>query len=77
MFSKTIKYNNFAQGFTTLDMEMCQLLAIEQLLLIKKRPLPPLLHNKEGFFPFSSKKISTSKKIDYFLNLKAKNTVQF
>jgi hypothetical protein len=46
----------------TLDKEMCQLLAIKQLLMLKKTTL-----HKEGSFPSNSEKISNSKKINYFL----------
>lgn len=78
MSSKTIKSDNFAQAKTidkemhqlivkTLDKEMCQLLAIEQLLMLKKRTL-----HKKGSFPYISKNISNSKKIDYFLSFEDK-----
>ena len=46
---------------------MCQLLAIEQLLMLKKRTL-----HMEGSFPSTYKKISNSKKIDYFLGFEDK-----
>ena len=47
--------------------EMCQLLGIEQLLMLKKRTL-----HMEGSFPLTYKKISNSKKIDYFLGFEDK-----
>jgi len=70
----TIKSDNFSQAKTfgkemhqlivkTVDKEMCQLLAIEQLWMLKKKNL-----HKKGSFHFNSKNTSNSKKIDYFLS---------
>ena len=76
MSSKIITSDNFPVA-KTLDkemcqlivkmQEMCQLLAIEQLLMLKKRTL-----HTEGSFPSTYKKISNSKKIDYFLGFEDK-----
>lgn len=76
MSSKIITSDNFPLA-KTLDkemcqlivkmQEMCQLLAIEQLLMLKKRTL-----HTEGSFPSTYKKISNSKKIDYFLGFEDK-----
>ena len=76
MSSKIITSDNFPLA-KTLDkemchlivkmQEMCQLLAIEQLLMLKKRT-----QHMEGSFPSTYKKISNSKKIDYFLSFEDK-----
>jgi hypothetical protein len=75
MSSKINTSDNFPQA-KTLDKEMCQLivkmqesqlLAIEQLLMLKRRTM-----HKEGSFLSNYKKVSNSKKIDYFLGLEDK-----
>jgi hypothetical protein len=65
-----ISANNVVQAVKYLNKDICQLLDIN--LSLMKEPTLPLGY-KKGFSSSDSKKISNSKKIDYFLRFEGKD----